>query len=149
MHWSAADTVAAVAANGERGSVAGLRDAALVGLASDSPLRVSEAVAFQVTDFAAELDRSGRLTVHRSKTDQEGRGLVLYVGESTMRRIAAWRDAAGLHDGPLFRRIRQGDKVAASTITDRAARSIIRARAAETGIEGNVSGHGLRIGAAP
>ena len=58
-------------------------------------------------------------------------GAILYVGEPTMRRIAAWRVAAGLDDGPLFRRIRRGDRVEASAITDRAARSIIRARAAD------------------
>ena len=148
LPWSAADTVAAVAANGGRGSVAGLRDAALVALASDCLLRVSEAVAVQVADLAAEPDGSGRLTVRRSKSDQEGRGAVLYVGEATMRRIAAWRGAAGLDDGPLFRRIRRGDRVEASAITDRAARSIIQARAADAGIEGRVSGHSLRIGAA-
>ena len=148
LQWSAADTVAAVAANSGRGKLAGARDAALVALASDACLRVSEVVAVQVADIAAEADGSGRLTVHRSKTDQEGRGAVLYVGESTMRRLAAWREAAGVHDGPLFRRIRRGDKVEASAITDRAARSIIQARAADAGIEGRVSGHSLRIGAA-
>ena len=147
LQWAAADTVAAVAANGG-GALAGLRDAALVALASDCLLRVSEAVAVQVADVAAEADGSGRLTVHRSKTDQEGAGAVLYIGESTMRRIAAWREAAGVHDGPLFRRVRRGGKVEASAITDRAARSIIRDRAAAAGIEGRVSGHSLRIGAA-
>ena len=59
LHWSAADTVAAVAANGGRGSVAGLRDAALVALASDCLLRVSEAVAVQVADLADEPDGGG------------------------------------------------------------------------------------------
>ena len=149
LQWSAADTIAAVAAN-TRGtsSLAGLRDAALVALASDCLLRGSEAVAVQVEDIAAEPDGSARLTVHRSKTDQEGRGAVLYVGEPTMRRIAAWREAGGVHDGPLFRRIRRGDKVQVSAITDRAARSIIQTRAAAAGIEGRVSGHSLRIGAA-
>ena len=73
---------------------------------------------------------------------------MLYLGEATMRRIAAWREAAGVDAGPLFRRIRRGDHVEGSAITDRAARSIIRARAAEAGIEGHVSGHSLRIGAA-
>lgn len=149
MHWSVADTVAAVAAKAGAGSLAGLRDAALVALASDCLLRVSETVAVQVADLAAESDGSGRLAVRRSKSDQEGRGAVLYVGEPTMRRIAAWHDAAGLDDGPLFRRIRRGDRVEASAITDRAARSIIQARAADAGIEGRVSGHSLRIGAAP
>ena len=148
LQWSAADTVAAVAANNGKGKLAGLRDAALVALASDALLRVSEAVAVQVEDIAAESDGSGRLTVHCSKTDQEGRGAVLYLGEATMRRLAAWRQAAGIHDGPLFRRIRRGDRVGASAITDRAARSIIQARAADAGIDGRVSGHSLRIGAA-
>ena len=79
---------------------------------------------------------------------REGRGAVLYVGEPTMRRIAAWRVAAGLDDGPLFRRIRRGESVGGSALSDRAARSIIKARAADAGIEGRVSGHSLRIGAA-
>ena len=148
LQWSAADSIAAVAANNGAGSIAGLRDAALVALASEALLRVSEAVAVQVADLAAEADGSARLTVHHSKTDQEGRGAVLYVGEPTMRRIAAWREAGGVHDGPLFRRIRRGDKVQTTAITDRAARSIIQTRAAAAGIEGRVSGHSLRIGAA-
>ena len=38
LQWSAADTVAAVAANNGRGKLAGLRDAALVALASDGLL---------------------------------------------------------------------------------------------------------------
>ena len=64
-----------------------------------------------------------------------------------MRRIAAWPDTAGLDDGPLVRRIRRGDRVEASAITDLAARSIIRARTADAGMEGAVSGRSLRIGA--
>ena len=36
LKWSAADTVAAVAANNSKGKIAGLRDAALVALASDT-----------------------------------------------------------------------------------------------------------------
>ena len=147
LQWSEADTVAAVAANSD-GKLAGLRDAALVALTSDCLLRMSEAVAAQVADLETEADGSGRLTVHRSKTDQEGEGAVLFVGESTMRRITAWRDAGGIHDGPLFRRIRCNGVVLAEAITDRAARAIIQARAAEAGIEGRVSGHSLRIGSA-
>ena len=73
---------------------------------------------------------------------------MLYVGESTMRRLAAWRDAAGIEDGPPFRRIRRGDHVEAGAILARAARSIIQGHTAAVDIEGNVSGHSLRIGAA-
>ena len=116
-------------------------------LARHAGVRVSEVVAVEVADIAAEADGSGRLTVHRAKTDQEGRGAALFVGGSTMRRLATWRDAAGIEDGPLFRRIRRGDHVEASAITDRAARSIIQARAAEAGIgEGDLD-HADRLDA--
>ena len=147
LQWSQADTAAAVAANGG-GSLAGLRDAALIALASDGLLRVSELLAVRIEDVQREADGSGRLTVHRSKTDQEGEGAVLYVGPPAMRRVLAWREAGGVHDGPLFRRIRRGGKVQDTAITDRAARDIIRRRAAEAGIEGRISGHSLRVGSA-
>lgn len=147
LQWAEADTVAAVAANGG-GSIAGLRDAALVALASDCLLRVSETVAVACADIEREADGSGRLTVHRSKTDQEGAGAVLYVGASTMRRILAWQEAGDVHEGPLFRRVRRGGAVQAGAISDRAAREIIRRRAAAAGIEGRISGHSPRVGAA-
>ncbi len=134
----------AYAANGG-GSLAGFRDAAMIALASDALLRVSELLAVQVEDIQLEADGSGRLTVHHSKTDQESEGAVLYVGPPC---AASWREAAGVHVGPLFRRIRRGDKVQAEAITDRAARDIIRRPAAEAGIEGRISGHSLRVGAA-
>ena len=147
LQWSQADTVAAIAANGS-GSIAGLRDAALVALASDCLLRVSEVVAVQVADISPESDGSGRITVHRSKTDQEGTGTVLYVGPSTMKRVAAWTEAARIEGGPLFRRIRRGGHVQENAMTDRAARTVIQSRAAQAGIDGPVSGHSLRVGSA-
>ena len=54
---------------------------------------------------------SGRLLVGASKTDQEGRGAVLYLGALTVSRVNAWLAAAGHQDGPLFRRVRRGGRV--------------------------------------
>ena len=107
MRFSEVDTAAAVAAN-DGGSVAGLRDAALLAVASDGLLRVSEVAALDVGDVQAEADGSGRLFVGASKTDQEGRGAVLYLGAPTVSRVNAWLAAAGHRDGPLFRRVRRG-----------------------------------------
>ena len=147
LQWAEADAVAAVAAQAR--DPRGLRDAALIALASDCLLRVSEAVAVQVADLAAEPDGSGRLTVHRSKTDQEGRGTVLYVGPPTMRRIAAWREAGAVHGGPLFRRVRAHGRVQSASISCTAARWIIQARARAAGFgDRRVSGHSLRVGSA-
>ena len=45
------------------------------------------------------------LTVTGSKTDQEGRGHVRYLGAPTMQRLSAWLSGAGIvNGGPLFRR---------------------------------------------
>ena len=80
------------------------------GVASDGLLRVSEVAALDVGDVQAEADGSGRLFVGASKTDQEGRGAVLYLGALTVSRVNAWLAAAGHQDGPLFRRVRRGGR---------------------------------------
>ena len=51
-----------------------LRDAALIAVMSDGLLRVSELADLLVDDLAFEPDGDGRLTIRRSKTDQEGTG---------------------------------------------------------------------------
>ena len=63
-----------------------------------------------VGDVQAEPDGSGRLLVGESKTDQESRGAVLYLGALTVSRVNAWLAAAGHQDGPLFRRVRRGGR---------------------------------------
>ena len=150
VRFSEVDTAAAVAAN-DSGSVAGLRDAALLAVASDGLLRVSEVAALDVGDVQAEADGSGRLFVGESKTDQEGQGAVLYLGALTVTRVNAWLAAAGHQDGPLFRRVRRGGRVEGDPgrrLSVNAIRQIIRSRAAAVGIEGRVSGHSLRVGGA-
>ncbi len=75
VQWSDLEGAAVLAA--ADGTTVGLRDAAMFRVGSDALLRTSELAAVQVADLAAEADSSGRLTVRRSKTDQEGRGTVL------------------------------------------------------------------------
>ena len=141
-----AEADAAAAAAAASGDVAGLRDAALIAVASDALLRVSEVAALDVADIAHEDDGSGRLTIRPSRTDPAGG--VLYLGAPTMRRVRDWLDIAGHVDGPLFRSLRLGGHVQARRLTPNVIRLIIRRQAAAAGIEGNVSGGSLRIGAA-
>ena len=133
--------LASVHAAGLSPPVAGLRDAALLAVASDGLLRVSEVAALDVGDVQAEADGSGRLFVGASKTDQEGRGAVLYLGAPTVSRVNAWLAAAGHRDGRV-----EGDP--GRRLSVNAIRRIIRSRAAAVGIEGRVSGHSLRVGGA-
>ena len=102
VRWEQADAAAAVAGS-SRGSVWGLRDAALLAVMSDGLLRVSEAAALEVADLEGE--GANTLTIRRSKTDQEGEGAVQYIGEPTVARVRAWLEAAGIAGGPMFQRL--------------------------------------------
>ncbi len=116
---------------------------------SDAMLRSAEAVALDVTDIDEQGDGSGRVMIQRSKTDQDSTGTVLYLGPATMRRVAAWLNAAGHTAGPLFRSVRRGGHVANTRLGVRSVSTIIASRAAAAGIDGDkISGHSLRVGAA-
>ena len=145
--WSAAEAAASIAANGGD-SVAGLRDAALLRVMSDGLLRISEASALQVADVEATAD-GGAVTIRASKTDQMGDGAVRFLGAPTVAAVQRYLDAAGITDGPLFRRIRKGAQVTADRLGADSIRAIVRKRAAAVdGITGRIGGHSLRVGSA-
>ena len=84
------------------GTLIGLRDASMIRLMSDCLLRISEVVAVNVGDFKANT-----LTVHASKSDQEGTGESLYVCDATRNVLTQYRETAGISRGALFRHIRR------------------------------------------
>ena len=143
--WDQADRMAEMAENTNR--IAGLRDALLTAVMSDCLLRVSEAAALDVADIAF-VDDWLRVFIRRSKTDQEGAGAVEYAGPPTAHLARRWLEAAGIEDGPLFRRVNKADVVDEAGVSARRMRDIIKRRAADAGIEGRVSGHSFRIGTA-
>ena len=124
-------------------TIAGLRDAALIRLMSDCLLRISEVVAVNVGDL-----HKNTLRIKSSKTDQEGRGEVLYVGGPTQKLIDRYCTRAEIEGGALFRRIRRGDHVQSGRLSTVSARRIIQARAKAAGVDGFISGHSLRVGSA-
>ena len=144
IRWEQAATAAAVAGS-IGGSVRGLRDAALLAVMSDGLLRVSEAAELEAADLEAE--GANTLTIRRSKTDQEGKGAVQYIGGPTVARVRVWLEAAGIAGGPMFQRLDKAGRPRGrlSTVSIRA---IVQRRAADAGVEGRVSGHSLRVGGA-
>ena len=143
MTWSHVERVCARA--DADNTLAGLRDSALIRLMSDCLLRISEAVAVDVADV------NGALTVRQSKTDPGTAGVsgvTLYIGAPTQEAIRRYCEAGGITEGALFRRIRRGDNITGGRLTVDGVRKIIKHRAREAGVDGNISGHSLRVGSA-
>ncbi len=90
--------------------------------------------------------------LHRSKTDQEGRGAVMAVPEGRQLRpvaeLEAWLRAAGVTEGPVFRRLtRDGTHATAEPMSDRAVARVVQARVAAAGLDSTLyGGHSLRAG---
>lgn len=141
LDWQQTERICAFAES--EGTIAGLRDSAMIRLMSDCLLRISEVVVVDVSDFEKQT-----LIVRTSKTDQEGVATALYVTSETMDIIERYQKRSGITSGALFRRIRRGDHIQSERLTDFSARRIIQKRAADAGIEGFISGHSLRVGSA-
>ncbi len=144
IQWLQADAMADAAA--ADGTLAGLRDAAIVAVMSDTLLRVSEVVALQTADIAPANDGSATITVRRSKTDQDGEGTDLYLGPPTVARLTEWLRTTDIASGPLFRRIRRGGHPGTRPLHPSSIASILSKRATAVGIEGKIRGHSLRVG---
>ena len=143
VRWEQADRAAAMAERS--GGPAGLRDAAIIAVASDALLRVSEISALDVIDVNPD---EKTVLVRRSKTDQEGEGVLQFLGEPTVARVQAWLLGASLTEGPLFRAVHRSGRVQAERLTDRSLRRIVTRWGMAAGVKGRVSGHSLRVGGA-
>ena len=141
LAWQDVEKICAVAESTE--TLSGLRDAAMMRLMSDCLLRVGEVVAVNVDDL-----KKGVLTVHQSKTDQEGVGGTLFVGKPTLQAIERYREQGGLEGGALFRRVRFHQHIGKGRLSAVGARLAIKARAEAAGVTGFISGHSLRVGSA-
>ena len=123
-------------------TLAGLRDSAMIRLMSDCLLRISEVVAVNIEDVDTTL------TIRSSKTDQEGKGESLFIGEPTLEAIEKYCKSGEIESGALFRRIRRGQNITSERLSVVSARRIIKKWAKAAGIEGFISGHSLRVGTA-
>ena len=144
--WEEADRMCELAR--AAGGLAGERDAAMIGVASQCLLRISEVSDLSAADVAFQPDGTALVTIRRSKTDPYGEGSVHHVREDAAAWLRAWIDAADIRGGPLFRALPRDGRVSDGRLGPDSVRAAVKRRACEAGIGGRVSGHSLRVGAA-
>lgn len=129
----------------------GLRNRAMAAVAYDTLARRSELVALQADDLEMGADGAATIIIQRSKTDQEGAGMVRYLAADTMRHVMAWREAASLTDGALFRAVGKGGRIGEALDGAEVSR-IFKIMAKAAGMAASdvdrISGHSSRVGAA-
>jgi len=135
-------------------TLAGLRDRALLIAGFAGGFRRSELLALDVADLQESSDGL-RITVRQSKTDQEGAGREVGIPHGQhpetcpVRTLRAWRAAAGITEGAVFRGVNRHDQVQVGRLTDRAVALIVKRAADRAGLDSSsYAGHSLRSGLA-
>ncbi len=133
-------------------SLKGLRDRALLMTAYDSMCRRSELVSLRIEDAVIDTqNKTIKIKLKRSKTDQDAIGRWLYLGEKTQLELMAWINAANIESGKLFRGIKRG-QVITKSLSSAQVNRIYKSLAAKSSIDDlilkNISGHSMRVGAA-
>jgi site-specific recombinase XerC len=120
-------------------SLKGRRDRALLMLGFAGAFRKSEFVALDVKDLEF-VDEGVRVTIRRSKTDQEAKGQTIAVLRGAgpfcpVRLLREWLDAAGIVDGALFRQVPKGGKRVGDRLGGRAYYDVIKQGIAGIGLD--------------
>jgi site-specific recombinase XerD len=130
----------------------GARDRALLLLGFAGGFRRSELVALNVADLAF-VKEGLRVSIRRSKTDQEGLGMekaVTYGSDPTscpVRAVQDWLELSGLMEGAVFRPIDRHGNIGARALSDFAVATVIKRTAKKAGMATpSLSGHSLRAG---
>ena len=127
----------------------GLRDRALLLVGFPGAFRRSELVALEVGDVAV-VDEGLKVTIRRSKGDQEGEGQLVAIGRTgtatcPVASYEAWIAAAAI-TGRAFRSINRHGRLG-NRLSDRAIAQIVQRRAAKAGLDPTgFSGHSMRAG---
>jgi site-specific recombinase XerD len=132
------------------GRLATIRDRALLLIGFAGAFRRSELVGLNADDIE-ETPEGLRITIRRSKTDQEGHGHVIAIPRGMIAcpvaALKAWHEAAAITEGPVFRPIAKGGRIQAARLTDRSVADIVKAHARRAGLDPKqFAGHSLRSG---
>lgn len=155
-----ADVLKAMIATIEGTGIRATRDRAILALGMAGAFRRSEIAGMQL-DALQFVPAGLRITIPRSKRDQEALGQVIAIPEGRFIRpvesLRTWLEAAGLNEpdpvtgelrrGPVFRRLTRSDAVTDDPITDKTVARLVKTTATAAGLDPSAySGHSLRAG---
>jgi site-specific recombinase XerD len=133
-------------------SLLALRNRAILLLGFAGAFRRSELVALNVEDLE-ETPEGLLITIRRGKTDQEGLGRKVAIPRGhvacPVEAVKAWREAAGVAQGPLFRRVwnRRAQRVGTQRLSARVVADIVKAGASRLALDSrSFAAHSLRSG---
>ena len=133
------------------GGLKGTRNKALILMGFATGMRRSELVGIKV-EHIDECAEGIRITLPRSKTDQEGAGRVIGVTRGTnpttcpVRALNNYLRAAAISEGFIFRSINRHGQIGAS-LSAQAVALVVKSAATAAGLNpDNYSGHSLRAG---
>ena len=133
-----ADKVLAMVAKADT-DLKGLRDRAILLLGFAGAFRRSELVALDVADLEF-CDGGLRVTIRKSKTDQEGLGATIAIARGSIAcpvdAVRAWIKTAAIMDGALFRPVTRTGKISARRLSARAVAELVKTYATPRRPEG-------------
>ncbi len=126
------------------------RDRALLAIGMGGAFRRSELAALDLADIAAD-PKGLKITIRKSKTDQEGRGhrIVIPNGQriAPVALLEAWLAASEISDGPLFRKLTPQGRLTAKPMSAQGVAIVVKQRAHAAGYDAALfAGHSLRAG---
>jgi len=132
------------------GGLIGVRDRAVLLMGFAGAFRRSELVALDVEDLQFG-DDGAKVTIRRSKTDQEGQGQSIGIARGAalcpVAALEGWLAAGGITAGPVFRSVDRHGKLQPGRLGDRAVATVVKRYATAAGLDAaKYSGHSLRAG---
>ena len=138
--------------NAEPDTLAGIRNKALLSVGYDFLARRSELVALRATDLEFTKDGALKGMIRKSKTDQYGRGRLVFGSERSAKLLRAWFRKKSKEIEAVFCAINHGQcldrPICDRTVNEIIKKSVVKVKRFERPSDLEVSGHSLRVGAA-
>ena len=133
-------------------TLAGIRNKALLSLGYDFLARRSELVALRAIDLEFTKDGALKGMIRKSKTDQYGRGRLVFGSERSAKLLRVWFRKRPKEIEAVFCAINHGQcvdrPICDRNVNEIIKKSVVKVKRCERPSDLEVSGHSLRVGAA-